>query len=121
MKLTIFYDNHCPNCTSFVKQIKKLDWLQLIESKQLRNISETNQYPEINLELAKQQMASYNKNWNYGFKTIFLILVRIPLFWCITPILYLLQITTIGQKLYIELAQKRKIIPIHCDNNVCNI
>ncbi len=121
MKLTIFYDNHCPNCTRFVKIVKFFDWLKLIENKQIRNISDTNQFPELNLELAKQQMASFNNNWHYGFKSIYLILIRLPLFWVFSSILYLLQISTIGQKLYVELALKRKIIPIHCIDDACEI
>jgi predicted DCC family thiol-disulfide oxidoreductase YuxK len=118
-KLIIFYDNWCPNCTRFNKIVKKLDWFNLIDSKQLRNSQDTQQYTTLNLELATQQMASYTNNWNYGFVSIFLILSRLPIFWIFIPILYIFKITGFGQFIYKELAIKRKIIPLHCDENSC--
>jgi predicted DCC family thiol-disulfide oxidoreductase YuxK len=36
-QITIFYDNYCPNCTNFSKLVQKLDWLKLIQIKELRN------------------------------------------------------------------------------------
>ncbi len=119
--LTIFYDNYCPNCTKFSKIVKKLDWLKLIQTKQLRNESDTNSFPDIDLELAKKQMASFNTKWHYGYNSIYLIFLRLPLFWIFIPFLYLFKITKLGQLLYTELALKRKIIPIHCDENICDI
>lgn len=120
-KLIVFYDNFCPNCTKFNKLVKKLDWFNLIDSKQLRNeLLISSSFRNIDFELAKQEMAS-NKNevWFYGFNTIYLILKRLPLFWFFIPLLYFLKITNIGQFLYKQLAINRKIIPIHCDKNSC--
>ncbi len=119
-KLIIFYDNWCPNCSNFASLIQKLDWLNLIDFKELRNENHTNQFIEIDIELAKQQMASYTNKWNYGYISIYLIFLRIPLFWISIPFFWLLKITKFGQYLYKELALKRKIIPIHCDEEVCN-
>jgi predicted DCC family thiol-disulfide oxidoreductase YuxK len=120
-KLIIFYDNWCPNCTRFNKIVKKLDWFNLIDSKQLRNNQDIKQFKNLNLELATQQMASYTNNWNYGFVSIFFILSRLPIFCIFIPILFILKITGFGQFLYKELAIKRKIIPLHCDENSCII
>ena len=80
MKLNIIYDNWCPNCTKFANLIQKLDWLNLIDFKELRNENHTNQYKEINIELAKQQMAFYTNKWNYGYISLYLIFIRIPFF-----------------------------------------
>ena len=118
-KLTIFYDNWCPNCTRFNKIVEKLDWFNLIDSKQLRNIQNTQQFKDLKLGLAHQQMASYTIKWNYGFVSIFLILSRLPIFWIFFPFLYIFKITGFGQLIYKELAIKRKIIPLHCDENSC--
>ena len=118
-KITIFYDNWCPNCTRFNKIVEKLDWFKLIDSKQLRNTNATQQFKNLNLELAHQQMASYTNHWNYGFVSIFLILSRLPIFWIFFPFLYIFKITGFGQLIYKELAIKRKIIPLHCDENSC--
>ena len=119
--LTIFYDNFCPNCTKFSKLVLKLDWLKLIEIKQLRNELHTNSFRNIDLELAKKQMASFGTKWHYGYNSLYYIFVRLPLFWLFIPILFILKITKLGQVIYIEFAQKRKIIPIHCDEKTCEI
>jgi predicted DCC family thiol-disulfide oxidoreductase YuxK len=123
MKLTtlvLFYDNFCPNCTKFAKLVQKLDWLQLLEIKQLRNELHTNSFREIDLHLAKQQMASFATRWHYGFNSLYFIFTRLPLFWITVPFLYVLKVTSLGELLYAELALKRKIIPIHCNDN-CEI
>ena len=120
-QLIIFYDNWCPNCTRFTKIVKKLDWFNLINCKQLRNNQDIKQFKNLNLELATQQMASYTNIWNYGFVSIFLILSRLPLFWIFFPFLFIFRITGFGQFIYRELALKRKIIPLHCDDNSCMI
>lgn len=129
--LTVFYDNWCPKCTKFANLIQKLDWLHLINFKELRheslartgeaNENHTNQYKEINIELAKQQMASYTNKWNYGYISLYLIFIRIPLLWITIPFFWLLKITNFGQYLYKELALKRKIIPLHCTSETCEI
>lgn len=121
MKLSIFYDNYCTNCTKFKTFIEKIDWLQKIDFKKLRTQNTTFQFKEINIELATQQMASFNGKWNYGFQSIYLILTRLPIFWPFMPLLFFLKITKIGQLIYRELALKRKIIPLHCDENSCGI
>ena len=76
---------------------------------------------DLKLELAHQQMASYTNKWNYGFVSIFLILSRLPIFWIFFPFLYIFKITGFGQLIYKELAIKRKIIPLHCDENSCKL
>ena len=120
-KLTIFYDNFCPNCTKFSKLVHKLDWLKLIEIKQLRNELHTNSFRNIDLELAKKQMASFGTKWHYGYNSLYFIFVRLPFFWLFIPFLYILKLTNLGQILYSELALKRKIITIHCDAEICDI
>jgi predicted DCC family thiol-disulfide oxidoreductase YuxK len=115
--ITIFYDNFCPNCTRFSKIVQKLDWLNLIKIKQLRNELDVNSIYGIDLELAKKQMASFGTKWQYGYYSLFYIMVRLPLFWVFIPFLYILKITKIGQLIYVEFALNRKII--HCDTESC--
>jgi predicted DCC family thiol-disulfide oxidoreductase YuxK len=120
-KLIIFYDNWCPYCTKFANQIQKWDIVNLIQIRQLRNQHHTGVFPDIDLALAQKQMASFDGQWNYGYNSIYLILMRLPFFIWLFPVLYFLKITTIGQFLYIQLALKRKIIPIHCNEDSCEI
>jgi predicted DCC family thiol-disulfide oxidoreductase YuxK len=119
-KLTIFYDNWCPNCNRFVNFINKSDWLKLIKIKQLRNESQLLLYKGIDKELAKKQMASYTNKWHYGYESLYLTFLRIPIFWLLMPLFFLLKITGTGNYLYNEFAVKRKIIPLHCDSETCN-
>ena len=120
-KITVFYDNWCPKCTQFIKIVKKLDLLTLIDNKQLSNIEHTKLFDDLNIELATKQMVSYNNKWNYGYISIYLIIERIPFFWIFLPFFWILKITGLGQYLYRELAINRKIIPLHCDENSCKI
>lgn len=121
-KLIIFYGNWCPNCNRFKNFIQKLDLLNLVFFKELRKNIENETYKDIDKTLALQEMASYNKgNWNYGFSSIFLILLRIPLFWITIPIFYIFKLTGLGQYLYKQLAINRKIIPLHCNKETCEI
>ena len=117
--LIIVYDDWCHYCIRFSKLIKKFDILRKISFFKLRKDSIDIENFDNNLALKK--MASYkNGIWMYGFESIYRILKEIPLFWFFIPLFYFLKITRIGDFLYDEFAIKRKIIPIHCDEN-CKI
>ncbi len=113
-KLHVYYDNWCPNCTRFIKIIKKYDTIGLIEARKIR---EKNTLETLDIEKAKNKMASTvdEASWNYGFKSLYLIFKRIPLFWISIPLMYFLKLTRLGDFLYNELAERRNIIPLHCD------
>ena len=119
--LIIYYDNYCPNCTRFTNLISKLDWFKLIETKQLRNNIHINNAVGINKNIAEKQMASYDGQWTYGYSTLFKIFLRIPLFWIFIPLFWLLDISKLGQYLYLQLAVNRQIIPLHCSEESCEI
>jgi predicted DCC family thiol-disulfide oxidoreductase YuxK len=121
-KLIVFYDNWCPNCSRFIKIVKKTDWLNLVEVKKLREEQVIKSFSSLDFEKAKKQMASFKDGiWNYGFKSLFLIFIRLPIFWITFPFFLLLKITGVGQILYTQLAINRKIIPLHCDEDTCGI
>ena len=119
--MILYYDNHCQNCTQFIHLIKKLDLFRLLERRQLRNPEHIHNAKGIDKTLAKKQMASFDGNWHYGYATLFKIFLRIPLSWPIIPILWILKISTIGQYLYLQLAVNRKIIPVHCTEDSCEL
>lgn len=118
-KLTIVYDNWCPNCKRFISIVKSLDWLKLIYYIELRNPKAKKTLTGFDLVLASQQMASFDNKWHYGFNSIYQILLRLPTFWLTIPILFVLKITKFGHFLYKEIALKRKIIPLHCKDKIC--
>lgn len=92
---------------------------------------------DLDLEKAQKQMASVEvanskerKNKNsfsqphkifYGFISIYKILLRLPIYWILFfytfPFLFLLKISGMGDLLYEQVAVKRKIIPLHCDES----
>ena len=117
--LIIVYDDWCPYCIRFSKLIKKFDILRKISFFKFRK--DSIDIGNFDNNLALKKMASYkNGIWMYGFESIYRILKEIPLFWFFIPLFYFLKITRIGDFLYDEFAIKRKIIPIHCDEN-CKI
>ncbi|MCW3161651.1 DUF393 domain-containing protein [Chryseobacterium oryctis] len=118
-KVIVYYDSWCPRCTKFMKTVKKIDWLNLTDFRSLRERGQS--MNGIDYLRAEKEMASYINSWSYGYQSIFRILMRLPLLWLFFPVLWLMQITKIGQIIYIQLAVNRKIIPLHCDNDVCNI
>ena len=120
MKLIVFYDNWCPNCSKFAREIKKLDWLELLDFKKLREDADVSLFKNLDLKYAEREMASYGKKIHYGYNSLFYIFLRLPLLWLFLPIFILLKISKIGEILYIQLAVKRKIVFIHCDENTCN-
>jgi predicted DCC family thiol-disulfide oxidoreductase YuxK len=119
--LKIFIDGWCPNCRRFEKIILKIDICKIIEMHNIRELqkSEFN----IDFDLAKKYMASIdsNKNIAYGYTSIYRIFKTLPLLWVFVPILFLLHVSNLGEILYNELAVKRKIIPLTCDENSCQI
>lgn len=121
MKLIVFYDNWCSNCSKFAITIESLDWFGIVSFVKLRDESVMIFYPNIDLNLAEKQMISLGHKIRHGYDSLFYIFLRIPLFWIIIPFLFLLKISSLGQILYTQLALKRKIIPLHCDENTCKI
>jgi hypothetical protein len=81
----------------FVKLIAKFDWFNLLKIKQLRNTEHLNSISGIVQNLAEKQMATFNGKWNYGFISIYLIFLRLPLFLVFVQILFILKISKLGQ------------------------
>lgn len=117
--LIVLYDDWCPYCSRTIKIVKKLDWFNLINEQKLREIQSDGIFETLDLNKSKQQMPSYNGRWNYGFNSMYLIHLRLPLLWLLFPIVFLFKISGIGQFLYLQLAINRKIIPLHCAEETC--
>ena len=118
-KLVLVYDDWCPYCTRFSRFVKRNDVFNRVSFLKLREDRILIEGFDKNMALKK--MASLKKeNWRYGFESIWRISKEIPFFWILTPVLFILRLTKIGELLYNELAIKRKIIPIHCNEN-CKI
>lgn len=120
--MTVYYDNWCKNCTRFMNFAHKMDWLELVSSRELRNEDHTKNVEGLDLVLAEEQLASVSVGkWKYGYDSLYRIFLRIPLFWLFIPFFWLLKITRLGQFLYMQLAVNRQIIPLHCKDYDCEV
>ena len=119
--LSIFIDGWCPNCRRFARLIKKIDLFNQLEKKDIRLIDNTES--NLDIPLAKKFMASIDTNniISYGYSSIYKIFRTLPVLWIFYPLMFVLYATNLGDVLYNELAIKRKIIPLNCDENSCEI
>ena len=119
--LTIFYDNWCQYCTRFAKFVERHNYKNRIVIKQLRNPKNTREFPNFDKEKATEQKASFDgEKWLYGFDTLYKVALRLPILWILVPFFFILKMIGIGNWLYLQLAVRRKIIPLHCDED-CRI
>ena len=117
IKLTLFIDGWCPMCKRFAKKIAQFDRKKHIAIEDIRTVS----HPSIDKEKALKALASidYKGMVFYGFDTIHQLGLTLPLFFAFSPITFLLKISRLGHFLYNELAVRRTIIPLHCDEKKC--
>lgn len=64
-KLIVFYDDWCPHCTRFAVLVKKFDWLGLIKTKKMRELTEEN--PSLDESLAKNNKKTNDAFSNHDF------------------------------------------------------
>ena len=121
-KIVVFYDNWCPKCIRFSKTVKSIDFNNNIIFMPVRDEDSFKNY-SIDKELAVKKMATYdikNDVYEYGYNSIYKIIKHIPVLLPLIPLFLILKLTKLGHLLYNELAVKRKIIPLTC-NNDCKI
>lgn len=114
--LVVFIDGWCAYCQRFGAFIKTLDLLNIIDIRDIRaKAAETES--DLDIERATRMIASKNITGRiyYGFNTLLQIAIRVPLLWVLVPVLFLARIAGIGDFVYNELAIKRKIIPVRCE------
>jgi predicted DCC family thiol-disulfide oxidoreductase YuxK len=118
-RLEIFIDGWCPNCRRFGKLIDRMDVGSRLVIHDIRKDS----FPEIDIDKAKNFMASIDRDGivSYGFTSIYKIFKTLPLLWIFVPVLFALNMLHLGDFLYNELAVRRRIIPLHCDDEECKI
>jgi predicted DCC family thiol-disulfide oxidoreductase YuxK len=118
MKLTIFYDGWCPYCSRFARWVKRWDWLARVDTKDIRQTQDM----QIDALRSLKQMASirYDAKVQYGFSSLLEVAKNLPVLYILVPFAYGLKIIGLGDFLYNALAIRRKIIPLHCNEN-CEI
>ncbi len=110
-KLTIYIDSWCVKCLKFGKILRTIDILNKIDVKSIRLEQ------DINIRKIKEMYSNKpNGKEYYGFDSLFEISKTLILLWIFIPIMLIMKITGLGRLLYSELAIKRKIIPLNCDD-----
>lgn len=117
IKLTLFVDGWCALCKHFAKKVSKYDIHNYIAIEDIRVSS----HPLINPKKALKALASIDSKGRvfYGFDTIHQLCLTLPILFIFSPISFLLKISRLGAFLYNELAVRRTIIPLHCDEKKC--
>ena len=113
----IYIDSWCPMCVRFGSWLKRLDIFNSICQADIRTYEGT----AISKVKGLAQLASINRSSRvfYGYDSIWQILVRLPLLWVFVPAFYILKVSRLGHWAYKELAIKRQIIPLHCNEEDC--
>ncbi len=115
-KFTIYIDSWCPLCKRAGRFVGILDFLDLVRVEDIRRSEVPS---EEFCEKGLSSLASITPKGGhfFGFDTLLMISLRLPLFWILLPVMFLLKWTGAGSYLYNELAVKRTIIPLHCGDS----
>lgn len=116
--LILFYDNRCPICLRTKAVLERIDWGKQLAFVGIRNKEIVNSYTNLDEAKALQRMASLNNNEIvYGFASVFRIVRTLPLLWIFVPLFFILHWTGFGERVYDEIALKRKLLPASCDES----
>lgn len=113
----IYIDSWCSLCVRFGAFLQRLDIFDTIKQKDIR----TYEGQLISKEKGLKVLASVDAQSRifYGFDSVWQIVLRLPLLWLFVPLFFLLKVSRLGHIAYNELAVKRQIIPLHCQEKDC--
>jgi predicted DCC family thiol-disulfide oxidoreductase YuxK len=122
-KVVVFFDGWCPVCQGIMKQIERLDWFELIESKSFRDHAIMEKYglkaEEVERRMHSQQVGA-NRMCS-GIASVEQIMKRLLPLWPAVPLIMLSRWIGLGSVAYDYIADRRKLIPVnHCDSQ-CEI
>lgn len=119
--MIIFYDGWCPFCTQQAKRLKKLDWFGLVDAVSFRESGVCQTYGLDPERAARRIQAIVGRSGKRveGFAAVVRVACRIPLYWPLLPVLWLLGATRLGDALYDRIASRRTIIVPACNNKTC--
>lgn len=105
-------------CVRFGALLKRLDVFNQIKQEDIRFY----EGQLISKEKGLKVMASTNRHSSvfYGYDSIWQIVLRLPFLWVFVPLFFFLKMSRIGHWSYNELAVKRRIIPLHCQEEDCS-
>ncbi len=110
--IEILYDGDCPLCSRTVRLLKRLDLLGLLNYLDFRllDLTEYNRTHRLNLvlhDLEKEMHVIFRGQAYKGFYGYRIISLSLPLFWLITPALFVPGVSSLGVLLYRYAAHNR--------------
>lgn len=123
-KGVVLFDGECPLCLKSVHILRRLDWFNRLD---FQNARDWDQIPVNDANLVQERLIEEmhvlrpDRQKAYaGFRAFRWIAGRLPLLWCLYPLLFLPGIPTIGQRIYLWIAKNRfHLVP--CHNGICTI
>ncbi len=112
MEIQVFFDGSCPMCSSSSRLIHRLDWLHKVK---LINLHQPGVLDKAGISYKKAmsriQVRTGTSKVYEGIDALIRISTVIPVFWLLTPILWLSGKIGIGNKLYDWIAKHRLLFP----------
>lgn len=125
--LTVYYDGQCSYCRRTAQLIRMLDWFGFMRVVSYHNDDSYLNY-SLTFDEVDQEMHVVKKQKNHikiyrGFDSVVVIVQYLPTLWLFLPILLILRIFGIGQKLYPWIANNRVMsLSGHlCKNENCSL
>lgn len=119
-KLIVFYDGWCYLCINTMRNIKRIDHLNLIQFESFRDMHVVKKH-NLNIERAAKRMLSKKIKGHKlyeGFDSFLLIGLRVPVLWITLPFLLIAKVLGFGQIVYDFIAKRRGIsVTGNCDND----
>jgi predicted DCC family thiol-disulfide oxidoreductase YuxK len=120
----ILYDGECPLCLKSVENLKRFDWMHVLEYQDARQVEDIpERTPPLDPLRLLQEMHLITPDGArayHGFGAFRWIMWRLPALCVFAPLMYLPGVPTLGQKVYLWIASNRyRLVP--CHNGVCHL
>lgn len=122
--IQVYYDGWCPMCNAIRSRIERLDWLNQVS---FRSIREPGVMEELGVSAERLEQRMHVRHSGSGqvedgIYAVAAIAARVPLFMPLWPFVRLAAAVGLGQPLYDFIASRRAIVPVgHCNNGICEI
>jgi len=120
-ELLLVYDDRCILCVRSKNMLQNLICYSQLRWYPLSRITELPNAPIELQDSAQREIALWAGSWHYGWAALTLISARLPQFWVFFPIMYGLQLTLLGPKLYRWIAKNRYLWAGSCMNDDCSL
>jgi predicted DCC family thiol-disulfide oxidoreductase YuxK len=120
----LLFDGNCALCRKGVAQLRRLDWLGVLDYADARDRSQLPATdPPLDPDRLLEEMhlvPAAGGRVYHGFGAFRWLAWRLPLLWPLAPFLYIPGVPALGQRLYLWVARNRfRLVP--CHGGVCTL